>query len=301
MNNNFRPMLACSVTDYEQFNKCRFPLFASVKIDGVRGMTILVDGKVKAVTRQMKPIPNLFIRETIESWEIPYLDFEITTFDEDSREVDLFNVVSQKVRTFEGNPLFIANVFDNFATTHAFQQRMHNITLAKCHGTVPKQLLFLSHQGLNKSEEVIDCINYYEQQNVEGVMFRGAFSLYKYGRSTFKDQCLLRVKFLEESIGTIIGINQKQVNLNKLTRDSFGLAERSSHQANLLPVEEMGSLTVELPSGVVFNVGTGFTAEDRRMYWNNFDLYKGRKCRVKHQAFGMKTKPRQPVFIGLEP
>ena len=297
-------MLACSVTDYEQFNKCRFPLFASVKIDGVRGMTILVEGKVKAVTRQMKPIPNLFIRETIERLDFLYLDFEIMTGTPASYNQDVFNVVSKKVRTFEGNPDFVICVFDYFHPdiVHlGFEKRLERLRL-DWNRISPLHVSLVPHIRFDNYRNVIEHVKQTEDSlhMPEGVMFRGSASPYKYGRSTFRDQCLLRVKFLEESVGTIIGMNQKQVNLNELTRDSFGLAERSSHQANLLPVEEMGSLTVELPSGVVFNVGTGFTAEDRRTYWNNFDLYKGRKCRVKHQAFGMKTKPRQPVFIGLE-
>ena len=54
-------------------------------------------------------------------------------------------------------------------------------------------------------------------------------------------------------------------------------------------------------SGVEFNIGTGFTAEDRR-YWWNFRNGMGLVV-IKYKFFpiGVKDKPRHPVYLGLRP
>ena len=68
----------------------------------------------------------------------------------------------------------------------------------------------------------------------------------------------------------------------------------------------MGALIVrDIVTGVEFNIGTGFTAADRREWWEWFVAQTERtpKPVVKYKSFpiGTKDKPRHPVYLGLRP
>jgi DNA ligase-1 len=52
-------------------------------------------------------------------------------------------------------------------------------------------------------------------------------------------------------------------------------------------------------SGVVFQVGSGFTDAQRREIWDNQSAYLGKMATVKYQEFSALGVPRFPVFKGF--
>ena len=61
----FKPMLACSESAHNFFDKLRFPLYASPKLDGIRAT--VRDGVVYA--RSNKPIANIHVQEKFKHFE----------------------------------------------------------------------------------------------------------------------------------------------------------------------------------------------------------------------------------------
>jgi DNA ligase-1 len=50
---------------------------------------------------------------------------------------------------------------------------------------------------------------------------------------------------------------------------------------------------------VEFDIGTGFTADQRQLLWSVGDNLIGRVVKYKSQPTGVKEKPRFPVFLGF--
>jgi DNA ligase-1 len=89
-------------------------------------------------------------------------------------------------------------------------------------------------------------------------------------------------------------------NANEAKMDNLGYTERSSHQANLVPMDTLGALeVVDTKSGVAFNIGTGFTFQDRNEIWKNRNKYLNMLVTYEYLPVGVKDKPRHPAFLGF--
>ena len=125
-----------------------------------------------------------------------------------------------------------------------------------------------------------DVYTYYREmldEGYEGVMVRRASAPYKFGRSTLGSQELVRLKPKEDAEFEIIGFNE-------LISDGS-------------PANTLGSLTVSKGS-MSFDVGTGFSASQRKAIWEN-------RCKFLHTTVTVSysgivgRKPRNPVFLRL--
>ena len=62
----------------------------------------------------------------------------------------------------------------------------------------------------------------------------------------------------------------------------------------------LGALHVkDIHTDVEFSIGSGFTEEQRRDFWNRRDELIGSLVKYKSFAIGVKDKPRFPIFCGL--
>ena len=96
----------------------------------------------------------------------------------------------------------------------------------------------------------------------------------------------------------IIGFTQKFHNENKVIINELGYSSRSSHKANMVPVEALGSLIVRF-NGIEFEIGTGFVESERCYIWMNKSEFLGKLVKFKYQNFGKYEKPRCPVYLGV--
>jgi DNA ligase-1 len=66
----------------------------------------------------------------------------------------------------------------------------------------------------------------------------------------------------------------------------------------MIPMDVLGALIVkDVKTGVEFNVGTGFTAEERAGIWKQKDTLIWKLITYEYLPYGVKDKPRHPVFI----
>jgi len=137
----------------------------------------------------------------------------------------------------------------------------------------------------------------------EGVCFRTAVSpAYKIsskdGRSTFREQWLIKWKLFHTSEAKIIAVEEEMQNNNAPVIGLKGLQERSSHQGNLVGKNRLGALIVEM-NGVQFKIGSGFTASQRENLWTAQASLIGSTVAFRHQPYGEKEAPRIPIFVGI--
>jgi DNA ligase-1 len=279
-----KPLLAGNFDE----NKAKFPYIASPKIDGIR--FLMVNGV--AVSRTFKPIRNNYIQRVLSENLTDGVDGEITVG-------DTFQSSSSGVMSIEGEPDFKVWLFDY---VDPYQEDILPYYLRILNfPTFPNtsQYNLLTGVTVNNQEELdsyeIICL----EGGYEGVMLRDPFGTYKFGRSTVRDNILLKVKRFLDDEAVLIAIEEKMHNENEAQKDAFGRTKRSSSIAGLVGANTAGTLIVENKEGQVFGVGSGLNDLMRDEIWNNKEKYLGRLIKYKYFPQGVKDLPRHPVFLGF--
>lgn len=298
-----KPLLAEAI-DIEDV---QYPVIASPKLDGIR--CLKVNGKV--VSRNFKPIPNRFIRETLERILPDGADGEIM--------VDgTFQDCTSAVMSFDGQPDFCYNMFDYVRNSldDPYEWRLEDME-----NWYFVSVLFEPPEGANETREDVKKyvklvpnvfinnvqeLKAYEQRMVsegfEGVMVRSPEGRYKCGRSTVKERILLKIKRWKHSEFRITGFEEKMHNQNEAKVDALGHTERSTHKAGMIPAGTLGTLLgedIHHPEWGEMRFGSGMDDAFRDLVWNKKEEFLGKICRYKYQEPGMKDKPRFPIFEGI--
>lgn len=286
-----KPMLARDADP----EKLKFPLYAQVKLDGIR--CVIVDGK--PLSRTLKEIPNREIFEALSDPALEGLDGEIIvgrpTAEDCYRRTASFVMAPNK--TGEDWMFF---VFDKHNSKQPYDQRMREVLTATPvddHVDTLGVLLIETPEQLDQYEQLFIGMGY------EGLILRSPNAHYKYGRGTVTKGDLLKLKRYIDFEAEVIDFYEELHNANDATTNALGRTERSSVKANKHGKGTLGGFVVRAVNGpaegVEFRVGTGFTSEMRRDFWENAPDYKGEICKVKSFPIGVKDKPRHPVFLGF--
>jgi hypothetical protein len=106
-----KPMLAATI---ENVNALRFPLFASPKVDGVRGL--IIEGVLRS--RSMKTFPNAHVQAMFSNDLLNGLDGELIVGAPNAK--DVYRVTQSAVANQRGTPDVTLYVFDDYADGRAF-------------------------------------------------------------------------------------------------------------------------------------------------------------------------------------
>jgi DNA ligase-1 len=291
-----KPMLASPVKD---FAKIEYPVLASPKLDGIR---CIIFGGV-ALSRSLEPIPNKYVQRVLgDVPEFEGLDGELIVGPPTAKNV--FQVTESAVMTVDGEPDFQFYVFDHNHMSakpgergSGFRDRLKR-AVGLCRGH--KYLSPVPHTMLMNENALLKYEAEQLAKGYEGVMLRAPDGPYKHGRSTFNEGWLLKLKRFEDSEAEIVGFEPLMHNANEAKRNKLGQLERSSHKSGKVAMNMLGSLAVkDVNTGVLFGIGSGFTAGQRTELWVKRKTLKGRIVKYKYQPTGVKEKPRFPVFIGF--
>jgi len=289
----FKPMLAGTLNDVADLV---FPVLASPKLDGIR--CLMVEGQ--AVSRSLKPIRN----PTVQAFAaqlgaatdscIAY-DGELICGDHDET---VFNRTTSCVMSSDGDDSWTYWVFDVVGLPEPYAERLRWLRQAELTASYPGKVKLVPTKLCMNAEQLLEFEAECLSRGFEGVMVRDPNGPYKFGRSTVKEGILLKLKRFADAEAKVIGFEERMHNENELKRDSTGKIDRSTSKAGLKPAGDLGALVCEREDGVIFCVGTGFTAEQRQEIWANRSQYMGKLVRFKHFEQGVKDAPRFPCFIG---
>lgn len=277
-----KPLLASEF----DITKATFPYFCSQKVDGIR--FIIQNGK--ALSRSLKPIRNDYIRELLEKWLPNNIDGEITVGKN-------FQDTSSSVMSIKGEPNFKVWIFDLYSEK-GYIDRISDLFRAFNNICPPFEYKILYPKLVTNLEELIELKTQYLTEGFEGIMLRSGDGRYKFGRSTVKENILLKWKDFVDEEATIIGFIERLHNSNEQEINELGYSERSSSKAGMVPMDTLGALIVENEKYEV-KIGTGFDDALRQEIWNNRESYLGKLVKFKYFNYGLKTLPRHPVFIGF--
>lgn len=287
-----KPMLAGT---YDS-TKAKFPYLATPKIDGIR--FIMIDGV--AVSRSFKPIRNAYIQKTLQQWLPNGIDGELTCGDS-------FQSSSSAIMSVDGRPDFHCWVFDfvnpNSGYIDPYCERIQDPVLSSLETEYAQDPIFgltVLRPELVENEEQLRAVEeQYLDAGFEGVMVRDPNGTYKFGRSTVKENTLLKVKRFLDDEAVLIDVLEKQHNLNEATQDAFGRTKRSTCQDGKVGAGTAGTLIVRNADGIEFGVGTGLDDAMRSKIWANPSEYIGMMVKYKYFPVSIKEKPRHPVFLGF--
>ena len=286
---NFRPMLACSESAHNFFDQLRFPLMASAKLDGIRAT---VRGGV-VYARSNKPFPNPLVQAKFKDYEGVDGEFVLGS----PTRHDLCRATGG-VTNSHGHPVDDLKLyaFDKVDMMHD----SYGLRLAKLSayiGPTDENVVVHKQKFVETMNELLEFEKFCLECGYEGVILRQEFAPYKCGRSTAKEQYLLKLKRFEDAEAVVIGFEERMHNGNEATVSELGRTKRSSHKAGKSGRGDLGALVCRTSGGVEFRIGGGFDDGQRESIWNNRDHYVGKYAKYKHFAIGAKEAPRHPVFL----
>ncbi len=296
---SFKPMLASPA----DFKILQYPLFASPKLDGIRAVVL----NSRLVSRKLLDIPNKHIFSQLSRAEFNGLDGELIVGSPTAD--DVYRVTNSAVMGHGGTPDATFYIFDWHDMAERYSTRLDALRrqvdewkhddlvrnmARRLNGEGQINIVVHEHVHINDEDALLE----YEAKQIalgyEGLILRSGLGVYKHGRSTAREQYMLKVKRFKDSEAIVLGIVEEMHNGNEAETDNLGRTKRSKAKAGLTGKGTMGALAVrDITSGVEFEIGTGFTAADRaRMDWV------GKIVKYKHFPVGVKDKPRHPVYLG---
>lgn len=284
----FRPLLGWNKPF--RLEDVRYPCFASFKLDGWRAWPF----GPEFMSRNFKTIANRNVQRMFRPIlsECPNYDGELIAGEPGDPEV--FTRTDRVLKAHERDASTIRwFVFDDFTVPYdPYYKRLERVQ--DHHPLVIKlDQVICNHPDDVRELELTALAQFYE-----GLILRDPQGRYKHGRSTFREQYLLKLKRFTDGEAVVIGFNEAHHNSNEATRNSLGLTERSSHKDGQIPMGILGSLQVRM-GAVEFRVGTGFRHADREEIWRNRDKYIGKRCTIKYSPEVKRDGlPRQPRWKG---
>jgi hypothetical protein len=285
--------------------KLSYPIFGSVKLDGIRGVTT---GTTKVHSNSGHALPNRRLWQLAQALP-PGLDCELTLGDPTSP--GCYTRTMSAVMSHDGllDDLTL-NVFDyvpipesGLEWSSTYTDRLDKLSeLYMNYGLDynAARIILLPQVTLWSPEQVME---YYEASialGYEGICGRSPTARYKFGRSGKTDQILWRIKQEDDAECEILDVLPLEINNNDTHFTPHGYKTRSSHQENQIAIDSVGSfLCRDLITKVIFSVGIfkGVTSDERDQWWDIRESLKGRIFTYRSHVYGVKDKPRSARFI----
>lgn len=288
----FRPMKG----DPAVLEKLRFPLFASPKLDGVRGVVLDRGEGPQLLSAKLLPIPNVHTYTRLSVREALGFDGELVVGAPHGKGV--IQRTTSGIMSRAGMPDCTFWVFDKHDVAAPYETRLKH--LEKAASLYVRNTLRVSVLPQKLIASLDDLLSFEDRllaEGFEGVMLRDPRGRYKHGRATAKEGLLLKLKRFADAEATIIGFEEEQENQNEATRDELGRTKRSSAKAGKVGKGLLGAFVVrDLKSEAEFTVG-GFTAAQKAEFWATRDALVGKTIKYKFFPVGVKDKPRHPTFL----
>ena len=286
-----KPLLSCEVP----LDKVKFPIYISTKFDGIRALVI--DSVV--YSRSLKPIRNKYVQKLFGKPEYNGFDGELIVGDIYAK--DVFQKTTSGVMSEDGTPDVTFHVFDLWSIpTFDYEYRQRELQDLLLQDATMSGVVYTMIHKCHTIEDLEFFLNHEKNVGGEGLIGRKPDGVYKYGRSTPREQLSIKFKFFQQEEFEVVGFNERMHNTNEQKRDELGYAERSSAKDGLVPTNTLGSLVLKYGDDT-FNcgVGVGLTEELRKFIWENKEKYLGSLASIRFMSVGMDKLPRIPTLVGF--
>lgn len=281
------PMLATPASEPE-LRALRWPKLLSPKVDGVRALCVrsAASGAPVVVSRKLLPIPNKHVQHLFAREEYVGLDGELAVGN--LTDKNLMQQTTSGVMSVEGEPDVKWAIFDRWDIDEPYAKRAQSAKFASP--------LWLPQHAVRSYDEVMARESELLDLGYEGAILRDPYAPYKHGRSTLREEYLVKVKRFVDSEAIVTGFEELEHNLNEATLNELGHTKRSSHQGNKVAA---GMLGVLIGWDYKYNwevKASGFTKEQALNLWAGRQYLLERPFTYKFFPIGVKDKPRHPIF-----
>lgn len=272
----------------ETIHDIRLPAFVSYKFDGWRatwrGLEFFTRNGKTVQNRPLQALAKLHMMGR-DGW-----DGELIVGEPNKnpfKRTDSFLKAHHRAIPKEGVRFY---VFDNALAEGNFAQRFDTL------GDVWPFVLRLDHQLIENYADLEAFEAAAIELGYEGIVARSPTGRYKAGRSTLREQYLVKLKRWKDDEGTITGLVERQHNANPAEISETGYVHRSSHKEGKVPAGTLGSFVVDW-KGKELHVGTGrgLTDAERDYVWRHPDEFLGKPLTFKFLGYGTDQLPRQPI------
>lgn len=270
------PMLAQKFTD--QGHKIKYPAYVQPKLDGIRCIAILKDGKCTLWSRTRKLIkscPHIVAEiERIFRADI-VLDGELYNHEFKANFEHIVHLVRQDKKP---DPLCTDvqyHIYD-IVNEDPYEKRYRKLVNCFTIGNADrfKYLNWVETFLVTDEEEVSKYFDGYRSKGYEGAMLRNSKGLYLNKRS----YDLQKVKEFDDAEFEIIGIDE-------------GRGKLAGH---------VGAFVCKTREGKEFLAKMSGDTDNLKTYFNNHSLWEGKKLTVKYQGLtGANGVPRFPVGVSI--
>lgn len=290
----------------EDLNILRFPLIAFPKIDGFRCILTPEGG----LTSTMSAFPNRAFQEQSKGLTDVYdLDGEVTVGK--NRGKGVLNRTSSGLTSKDGDPDWHLWVFDFLSNLEGEFINRYGLAGEVVSAMGHPRVHLLKGKLIPSLEQLEKYIKRCLTKGYEGVITRSLDGRYKQGKSTLREQGLLKIKPFTDFEVLITGYFEEMENTNEAKRSATGKLKRSSAKEGKKAKGTLGGFEgllldargkVKAPRTKV-RVGGGFTKKQRSDFWAIKDelVAAGAVMKCSKQLMGEKNKPRHPNFLSLRP
>lgn len=281
LNGKMKPMKAVHV----EVAEIRYPLLASAKLDGIRG--VVINGALRSNT--LKPIPNPYTSALFSRPELSGYDGELIVGD--PHAFDVCRMTTGAMARHDGEPDVLFYVFDRFDVPGGFAKRNAMLKASDRVVVLEQRLIHNEAELLAFEDEMLEL-------GYEGLILRDPEGEYKFGRSTVREGWMLKLKRFTDSEAEIIAVEEEFENTNAKVTNALGRGQRSSHKAGMVPKGRAGALVGrDIHTGLPVKMGSGLNAEDRDFYWKHRNEVAGKIVKYKSFGHGVKDKARHAIYL----
>lgn len=277
----------------KEMQKLHYPVLASLKKDGIRAVKTDI-----LRSRTLKCIPNLELQKRAS--DIPY-GYDMELWSPLLRYDEIESIVMSE--SHERSAEIEFHLLDDFNSEwSSYSKRLFYVNLDCIHFKHP--IIRPTVKTCINAKELLDFFLQCENEEGEGICFRLSDSPYKQGRSTLREQYLVKLSRYIRSECIIYGFEEQMNNTNTSKRNGVDKMDRSSFKAGMVGKNTLGAFLVYAGKDTLetrFKVGTGVGLTDklRKEIWNNRQNWIDKTIVVKAKPYGMKLLPRSPIYVGL--
>ena len=303
-----KPFKVNKAANVRNLDDIRFPVVASPKIDGIR--FYVKDGVAYSLSNL--PLRNKNVQAFVNKHSEFLNDCDGEIFAGSPLDMNLFRNTSSVIMSANRTDDFQMVIFDEIDMPETgYIVRLQTLINDK---SEYEKTLFEKPQEYQDFIDTVSIINIdllhtieefleYEEDMVsigyEGVILRSLAGLYKQGRSTIKEQGIMKVKRFEDTEAVIIGMIEQTTNTNTPIVAESGYLKRSSSKEGLLLNDTLGKLLCRDIHGNRFTISSGLTDAERKEIWADQNSYIGKYIKFKYFNIGNYLGYRHPVFLGF--
>ena len=252
------------------------PYLVQSKLDGERCRAVIgLDNTVQLWSSEMNIITGVpHIEAALADLDLPLgLELDGELYQHETEFSSLHSIISRSPENLHPDHQLVEyHVFDIIEETMLQLERA--VHLSRLHLTPP--IIKVQNHIVETIPEVLDLMINFTDLGYEGIIIRELSAPYVRRRT----DRMMKFKPRKSDWYPVIDFKQEC--------DQFGN-----------PKQSLGALVCQGSDGTSFSVGSGLTADQRRLWWlERFDLI-GQVAEVKYQSINSSGAPRFPVFVSL--